>query len=161
MPHIHDKYDFTVSAYIIHPTEQKICLHMHKKLGKWLQPGGHIELNEDPLQALHHELAEELGFSEADSVFIDQPDQPKAGKGKVLPLPFHYEVHDFNESHQHIDLEYLLQAKITAFNPEQTESQDVRWLSIDEVRKFHDQGEVHDSTMQICEWIAGKYFLSV
>ncbi len=52
MPHIHELYDFTASAYILHPTESKILLLLHKKLGKWLQPGGHIELSEDPLQAL-------------------------------------------------------------------------------------------------------------
>jgi 8-oxo-dGTP pyrophosphatase MutT (NUDIX family) len=58
MPHIHEKYDFTVSAMIMHHSEPKLGLHFHKKLRKWLQAGGHIELHEDPLQALEHELLE-------------------------------------------------------------------------------------------------------
>ncbi len=62
MAHIHEHYDFTVSAYVLHPTQPKIALHFHKKLFKWLQFGGHVELDEDPAQALTHELLEEAGF---------------------------------------------------------------------------------------------------
>ena len=49
MAHIHEKIDFTTSVFIVR--DGKVLLHKHKKLGIWLQPGGHIELDEDPNQA--------------------------------------------------------------------------------------------------------------
>ena len=49
MAHIHEKIDFTTSVFIVR--NGKVLLHKHKKLGIWLQPGGHIELDEDPNQA--------------------------------------------------------------------------------------------------------------
>ena len=37
-------------------------LHWHRKVGLWLPPGGHIEPNEDPMQAARREALEETGI---------------------------------------------------------------------------------------------------
>ena len=58
MAHIHNEpgqHDLTVSAFIINVSDKenpKILLCRHKKLGKLLQPGGHVELDENPWQAV-------------------------------------------------------------------------------------------------------------
>lgn len=39
---------FTNSVYVYHPQQEKFLFIKHKKLGKWLQPGGHLEANELP-----------------------------------------------------------------------------------------------------------------
>ena len=154
MAHIHDLFDFTVSAYILHPSEPKICLHLHKKLAVWLQPGGHVELNEDPLQALEHELLEEVGFSSQDYEFAKLYDQPHPRYAKTLPLPFHTEVHEFADSgHKHIDSSYLIKAKIDSFNPKEGESKQVEWFSLDEIRIMHKESKIYDGTLDICEWV--------
>ena len=57
MPHIHDLIDFIVDAYIVH--NNSVLLILHKKLKIWLPIGGHIELNEDPDEALMREIKEE------------------------------------------------------------------------------------------------------
>lgn len=164
MPHIHDLYDFTASAFILHPTEPKIALLMHKKLFKWLQPGGHVELDEDPLQALEHELAEETGLRLANCEIIQPADQPTARIGdkhhKTLPLPFHFNVHDFYDdgSHRHIDLEFLVRANTEKLSPAEGESQDIAWFTVDEIRELNKKGECYDATLDICKWIAEKYF---
>lgn len=62
MAHIHEKIDFTVSAYIVHPNLDKILLVHHKKFNGWLQIGGHIELDEDSDMALMREIEEECGL---------------------------------------------------------------------------------------------------
>jgi len=40
----------------------KVLLIKHKKLGKWLYPGGHVEENETPREAAEREFLEETGL---------------------------------------------------------------------------------------------------
>lgn len=54
------KICLTASAFLIH--ESKVLLVKHKKLGKWLGPGGHMEENELPHQAAEREFLEETGI---------------------------------------------------------------------------------------------------
>ena len=49
MPHIHEKIDFTAEAFIV--CENKVLLRIHDKLKVWMSIGGHIELDEDPVEA--------------------------------------------------------------------------------------------------------------
>ena len=60
MPHIHEKIDFTVEVFIVY--KNKVLLRMHDKHKIWLSVGGHIELDEDPIQAAICEVKEKLGL---------------------------------------------------------------------------------------------------
>ena len=42
---------FTASAFVLHPSEPSILLIKHRKLGLWLQPGGHIHADDPSAQA--------------------------------------------------------------------------------------------------------------
>jgi len=52
---------FTASALIEH--QGRFLLLYHQKLGMWLYPGGHIEANEEPQDAIAREVKEETGLS--------------------------------------------------------------------------------------------------
>jgi len=54
------KRNFTVATFVV--TEQKVLLLYHRKLRKWLPPGGHIEPNELPDEAAVREVKEETGI---------------------------------------------------------------------------------------------------
>lgn len=161
MAHIHELYDFTTSAFIMHPTKPKILLLLHNKLGKWLQPGGHIELNENPLQALHHELEEEAGLTPVDYEILEPADRPvTTGNNNSLPLPFYFQEHIFNETsgHRHIDICYLVKAKTANITDNPDGASSIKWLSIVDIKKLHTNKMMYDDTLQICEWIANKHF---
>lgn len=56
------KKHFCVSVYVYNPKNSKFLLVKHRKAGKWLQPGGHVEPNEDPEEAALRETFEETGL---------------------------------------------------------------------------------------------------
>lgn len=56
------KNHICASAIIIHPITKKILLVHHKKLNKWVQPGGHIEDHESPEDAALREVLEETSL---------------------------------------------------------------------------------------------------
>jgi 8-oxo-dGTP pyrophosphatase MutT (NUDIX family) len=53
----------TGSAFIVNEALDKVLLVHHRKLGKWLQPGGHCEAGESALQAALREAHEETGIT--------------------------------------------------------------------------------------------------
>ncbi len=104
MAHLHEKIDFTASVYIVR--EGKVLLHMHKKLGIWLPPGGHVELEEDPNQAALREAQEESGFLVE---LVGNPKlavAPQDASSDLIP-PMFLNRHHFDEGHEHIDFVYF------------------------------------------------------
>lgn len=165
MPHIHTEpgqHDFTTSAFILHPSENKILLHMHRKLGKWLPPGGHVELAENIWQALEHELLEETGLLLGKCALLGQPDRPElTDEGFVnIPIPFMKFVHNFfpHGLHKHSDDSYLLRSYTEDLQPAEGESQEIGWHTIDEIVRFNKNGILEDNTLTTCRWIADRYF---
>ena len=50
---------FTSTGYIV--SKGRVLLHWHPKIKAFLPPGGHVEINEDPVQAVLREVKEETG----------------------------------------------------------------------------------------------------
>jgi len=117
MAHIHTdpgQHDLTVSAFIIRTDlgEPAVLLHRHRILNKWLQFGGHVELNENPWQAIAHELAEESGY-ELKTLKLLQPPGSQLHLEKTVshPLPAQLSTHPFGDlDHRHIDIAYAFVA---------------------------------------------------
>jgi len=103
-----------------------IVLHRHKRMGIWLQPGGHLEPGEAPWQAARREAGEETGLDLR---------HPAAG-----PRLGHVDVHRAPLGHVHLDLRYLLLAADGDPEPAPGESPDVRWFTWPEARAIADPG---------------------
>src|ERR1700709_1998729 len=53
---------FTASAFVLSPDRHDVILIHHKKLGIWVQPGGHVEASDaDLASAARREVAERVG----------------------------------------------------------------------------------------------------
>ena len=94
---------FTVSGFVV--DGDATLLHFHR-MGFWLPPGGHIDPDEDPVQAVVREVLEETGI-----VAEVVPSAPAFRFTNVaqLPPPMTILVADVEEGpHQHIDLVYAL-----------------------------------------------------
>lgn len=161
MSHIHTgsgQHDLTVSGYIIRTDfdEPKLLLHLHKKLHKWMQFGGHVELHENPWQALTHELLEETGY-DMDQLQILQPHNRirKLVNSKQHPVPFNLFTHPFpEEDHFHTDMGFVF---VTDQEPRhavgEDESTDIKLYTLAEIRNlvtFEDINEVGRYIFEVC-----------
>jgi 8-oxo-dGTP diphosphatase len=134
MPHIHTEpgqHDLTVSAYIIRTDtkEPTIMLHKHKKLGIYLQFGGHVELHEHTWKAITHELKEEAGYDISQVQLLQPPDMIKKLNTSVLhPYPLIHQTHKFGDmNHNHTDIAFAFIASEQAKNHvDASESQDIK-----------------------------------
>jgi 8-oxo-dGTP diphosphatase len=106
MPHIHELYDFVITVFIVH--EDKVLLVNHPRYSKWIGMGGHIELDEDPEQALFREIQEETGL---EVEILSHKPGFSSPNTKILYPPNFFDVHDANLPHRHIALIYFAKAK--------------------------------------------------
>lgn len=130
MPHIHEKYDFTVGAFLVF--EDKILLVNHPRYDLWLAPGGHIELDEDPEEALFREIAEETGYEPNEIEVLSSKPEIKGSGLKSLFTPNYMDSHEANAPHKHIALVYFLRVKHDN-HIKSDEHSGAKWLSIDEI----------------------------
>jgi 8-oxo-dGTP diphosphatase len=142
MSHIHTEsgqHDHTVSAFIVRMQDStpQILLHRHKKLGVYLQFGGHVELHENPWQAITHELKEESGYA-MDQLSILQPKEriEKLSRGVSHPQPVNINTHAFGDDgkHFHTDIVYAFVAdQLPRHAPGDGESAEMRWFTRQEL----------------------------
>lgn len=107
-----DPVHVTASAIVVSDDGTRVLLHRHKRLGLWLQPGGHIEPGETPWEGARREALEETGLP----------------VGDVSTDLLHVDVHPGPRKHTHLDLRYLVTAPLVAPTPPEGESQDVQWF---------------------------------
>ena len=99
---------YTATGYVVN--DNKILLHWHDKVEKLLPPGGHINNNEDPVQAVLREIREETGLKAQviPSKLNFRFDYPHP----IVP-PITIMLEDILDKdsgfHQHIDLIYICQ----------------------------------------------------
>jgi 8-oxo-dGTP pyrophosphatase MutT (NUDIX family) len=133
MPHIHTQpgqHDHTASAYLfrIDLDEPKVLLHMHKKFGKYMQFGGHIELNETPWQAITHELLEESGYSMEQLTVLQPSGRITQLRDAIMhPQPVTHNTHALPDEHFHTDIVYAFTTtEVPKHQPSDGESTDIR-----------------------------------
>jgi 8-oxo-dGTP pyrophosphatase MutT (NUDIX family) len=117
---------FTGSAVVVTPDGARVCLVLHAKLKRWLQPGGHADVADGgamDVSALR-EAREETGCDVA--------------LHASAPRPLDVDVHTIparkdEPQHEHLDVRYLVVARnpeALAFDP--NESHGAQWLTWDD-----------------------------
>lgn len=160
MPHIHTgtgQHDMTVSAYVVREVDgQWLCLlHMHRKIDRLMQVGGHIELTQTPWQAVAAELREEAGYELAELELLQLlATVPHFTDAVIHPLPLLQNTHDVGGGHYHSDQCYGFVAHAASgTNPDAGESADLRWCSLGELRELAVSGEALQDVVDIYEYI--------
>ena len=117
----------TGSAVVMSAEGDRVLLLHHRKLDRWLQPGGHGDPGETSGEAVAlREAREETGLA-------------GLALHPAAPRPLDVDVHDIparkdEPAHQHLDLRYLVIAPAGAdVSRSVEETNDLRWFSWDEL----------------------------
>jgi 8-oxo-dGTP pyrophosphatase MutT (NUDIX family) len=104
-------HHLTASAFVV--SSRGVILLRHRRLGIWVQPGGHVDVGEGPEETALRETLEETGL---------------AARHPGPALLFHVDVHPGPLEHTHYDLRYVLVAPPIDPSPAKGESPEVYWF---------------------------------
>jgi len=112
----------TAGCFIVDLDRHALLLHHHRRLGRWLQMGGHAEGDEPALMAALREGSEESGLDDlqlvVDGIFDVDVHGIPAGKGEP--------------DHRHFDVRYVVRsAKPHTIAIAAEESNDLAWVPFD------------------------------
>ena len=127
MAHVHEKIDFTVGVFPVY--KNKVLLRFHDKYHFWAFVGGHIELDEDPVQAAVRETKEEVGLDVTlwdgnQRMHYDARSASGAGNSLEIIPPIAMNRHFTSPSHEHINMIYFAKASTDKVEPQEGEQQD-------------------------------------
>jgi 8-oxo-dGTP pyrophosphatase MutT (NUDIX family) len=113
----------TASAWVVDPTGRQVVLVHHKKLDRWLQPGGHADGCSAVETVARREVEEETGLTQLAS---------------VGPIPFDLDIHPIPEhrgvrAHEHFDMRIAFRAEGDLSLRLSEESHNVAWIPISEL----------------------------
>lgn len=113
----------TASAWITDESAANVLLLHHKKLDRWLQPGGHADGEEDVVVVATKEVMEETGLK----TFLHKHHGLFDIDIHLIPAR-----NEFPE-HYHYDIRFLLQADFTTELIVSDESHALKWFPMEEV----------------------------
>lgn len=165
---------FTATAFVV-DSRKRVLLLWHKRLGRWMPPGGHVNENETPEETARRECKEETGL---DVEIIGDPSSgPSTGlgvtllgtgaqedlftrnssEGRMLKKPIALLLEEIPASterkepaHQHMDFLYLARptdaSQVLALNHD--EGHDLRWFTKSEIENLDEQKEIFANVKQ-------------
>lgn len=115
----------TGSAWVVNPERTHALLVHHRRLERWLQPGGHCDGDPDVLATALREVLEETGIEArpvTGAVFdVDAHDIPARGA---------------EPAHVHYDIRFLAEAPLSQQPVVSPESRDVRWVPLEGISQL-------------------------
>jgi 8-oxo-dGTP pyrophosphatase MutT (NUDIX family) len=111
----------TGAAWIVDASGRRVLLTHHRKLGKWLQLGGHADGDPDVLAVALREAQEESGIE---------------GLEPLSDAIFDLDIHGIparpgEPEHEHFDVRFALRAPDAAALVVSAESLDLAWVELD------------------------------
>ncbi len=112
------EHHLTASSFVV--SSRGVILHRHRRLGIWVQPGGHVDNGESAEEAALRETREETGL---DVCHLDPP------------FLFHVDVHPGPRGHTHYDVRFVLRAPPLEPSPARGESPLVYWFDFEAAQR--------------------------
>ncbi|MCV9385330.1 NUDIX hydrolase [Reichenbachiella ulvae] len=116
----------TASAWVVNPAGDEVLLLHHRKLDRWLQPGGHADGDEDVIRVAQKELEEETGLE--DVILLQEG---------IFDLDIHsIPARKSDPEHEHFDIRFAFVAKYPDRIKKNEESHDLAWIPLDQLESY-------------------------
>ena len=144
----------TGSAWILSPDHASVLLVHHRKLGRWLQPGGHADGDADLFRVASREAEEETGLRRFTTLPGGDPPAP-------LDLDIHeIPAHGTEPAHLHLDVRFLLVAAPGEAPRASEESTAIRWVPRERLADFGADDSLDRMERRTREVLAGRRALA-
>jgi 8-oxo-dGTP pyrophosphatase MutT (NUDIX family) len=131
----------TGSAWLVDQTGTRVLLTLHRKLDRWLQPGGHADGNPDLAGVALREAEEESGLPGLTVVPV------------VFDLDRHWiPEHGSEPGHWHYDMRFVVRAGAREDFVLSAESHALAWVAIEVIA--HDAGYDESLRRMASAWLA-------
>jgi 8-oxo-dGTP pyrophosphatase MutT (NUDIX family) len=136
----------TAGLFIVDLESNRLLLHHHRRLDRWLPMGGHLESGESPAEAALREGGEESGLQDLQLVSEDILDVDK----HVIPAT------EDEPEHFHFDVRYVAQTqRPDAIAMDAAESKELAWVDFDRALELMDDESSRRAIKKIRERIIG------
>ncbi|HLH63922.1 MAG TPA: NUDIX domain-containing protein [Ktedonobacteraceae bacterium] len=146
---------YVATSYVYDRDTDRFLLIRHRKSGKWLAPGGHLDGGEEPYQGAQRELLEEIGVEGRLLNLLETP-QVETPTVAQLPSPFCI-LHERipagveGEEHMHIDFVYVMETPLLeSFSLHAAEVSHAQWYSSEEI----DDLDTYENVKQVCRAVS-------
>ncbi len=124
----------TGSAWVVNKARNRVFLLHHRKLDKWLQPGGHSDGDSNTLNVALRETQEESGVS-ADFIY------------PVTSEIFDIDIHQIPErknaaAHLHYDVRFLLEMDDKQQLIISDESNELAWIELAKIQNYSNEESI-------------------
>lgn len=141
---------FTATVYII--DGERVLLIRHKKLGKWLPPGGHIDPGETPPEAAKREALEETGLAvelvTQENVWVDRWNA-KSFERPYMCLLEEIPEHGDKPAHQHMDMIYVARPTGKEIVENRAETDGIGWFTLEEIERMESDVDIFEETVSV------------
>ena len=143
---------FTATGIVFNEVGE-ILMIKHKKLGVWLPPGGHIDANELPCEAVLREIFEETGVKA--KVITAAQDMGALTYSYELSLPMEILLEDIEGTglHNHIDMIYLCLAEKATLKPQENEVDGIGWFTPASIMELDTFDNVRNSVQKAVQHV--------
>ena len=140
---------FTATGIVFNSKKEVLMIH-HNKLKVWLPPGGHIDENELPDNAVLREILEETGI---EAILIQ--DKKRLDLSYELPLPFVILLEDIegDGTHNHIDMIFLCKALNDELTPQKSEVSGIGWFTFEQIKQLNTFDNVIKTVAKAFEYL--------
>lgn len=132
----------TCTGVVLDPVREAVLLVHHRRLNRWLLPGGHVEAEDEAIwHTARREVIEETGadLNGYPGLLVGVDVHPIPGRG-------------WEPLHLHHDLIFAFHANSAAFKSS-PESRAVAWCRFDEFDRYKLPGSVRRSVGRALEWL--------
>jgi len=143
---------FTATAFVV-DSKGRTLLLWHKRLQRWMPPGGHVDADEIPEEAALRECKEETGL---DVELIREPQidlfYGNVEEGRMLARPYALLLEEIPQSaernepaHQHMDFLYVVRPldESQALQLQEEEGHELKWFTRAEIDALHNDTEIY------------------